>query len=343
MGNLIEQAALRLEQLRKAGMATGADAAAQTAAASAAGNAPGGPVSGAFQAGYPIPAMPSSPAAEIEYQSEMVELDLAALEAAGFVVPKAQRTRRGEEYRVIKRPLILNATGRGEKAVRNGNLIMVSSALPGEGKSFTSLNLALSIAAELDHTVLLVDADVARPSMPRMLGLDPERKGLLDVLNGEAAMAEAIVRTNVPKLSILPSGKPRAYATEMLGSESMSRLLEEMAGRYSDRIIIFDSPPLLLTTESRVLASHMGQLVMVVEAGQTLRSEVKAALATVENAPVRMLVLNKAVVRQQGDYSYGYGYGDGYGYGYGYGYGSAPAAGTGQGSPMASGGAARGA
>ncbi len=131
-------------------------------------------------------------------------------------------------------------------------------------------------------------------------------------------MSSVLLRTNVDKLSILPSGAPHAKATELLASDAMSRLLEDMATRYADRIIIFDSPPLLLTTESRVLATHMGQIVMVVQAGRTQQSEVRHALSTIEACPVRLMVLNKARTDGPGAYGYGYGYGA-YGYGYGHG------------------------
>lgn len=244
--------------------------------------------------------------------SRRVELDLDVLMAAGFVTPNAPRTQIADQYRVIKRPLIQNAVGKGVVALNHGNLIMVTSALSGEGKSFSSINLALSIAAELDHTVMLVDADVARPSVLRMLGL-PQGPGLLDLLEGRAEMANVLLRTNVDKLTILPSGSPHPRATELLASDAMSQLLNDMATRYADRIIIFDSPPLLLTTESRVLASHMGQIVVVVHAGKTLQADVQHALSTIESCPVRMLVLNQVEATTHGSYGYGYGYGYGSG------------------------------
>ena len=212
----------------------------------------------------------------------------------------------------------------------NANLIMVTSALAGEGKSFNSINLAMSIAAELDHTVLLVDADVARPSVLRMLGL-PSGPGLLDLLEGEAEMSNVLLRTNVDKLTVLPSGTPHPRATELLASDAMRQLLADMASRYPDRIIIFDSPPLLLTTESRVLATHMGQIVVVVQAGKTLQADVQQALATIESCPVKLMLLNQARTDAMSSYGYGYGYGYG-GYGYGYGYGEGAGAGTGDGS-----------
>ncbi len=328
MTSLIEQAAQRLEQLRQAGVnvaeleAVGAEAAAQpprsvapvTPWASPAATAEGRPVRPAAPA--PV-ANASALMDDANATSRKVTLDLDALAASGLLTPNAPRSHLADQYRVLKRPLISNATGKGAATVAHGNLIMVTSAMPGEGKSFTSINLAMSIAAELDHTVMLVDADVARPSILRMLGL-PQGPGLLDLLEGKADMASVLMRTNVDKLTLLPSGTPHPRATELLASEAMNQLLDDMATRYPDRIIIFDSPPLLLTTESRVLASHMGQIVVVVAAGRTLQASVQQALNTIENCPLKMMVLNKAQAQIAGGYGYGYsGYGEGYGYGYG--------------------------
>ena len=182
---------------------------------------------------------------------------------------------------------------------------------PGRGgKTFTTV-LAISMAMELDYTVLLVDADVSRPSVLRQLGLPPE-KGLMDVLAGDVTdLSDVLLRTNIEKLSILPAGMPHQRATELLASEAMTRLLEQMATRYPDRIIIFDSPPLLVTTESRVLATHMGQIVMVVEAERTTHATIRQALATIESCPIKLMVLNKSRERSPGSYyGYGYSYGD---------------------------------
>src|SRR5690606_32507738 len=133
--------------------------------------------------------------------SRRVELDMARLAAKGIVTPDAARSNLADELRVVKRPLLRNAAGKGATPVRNANLIMITSAVPGEGKSFTAANLAMSIATELDHTVLLVDADVARPSLPEIFGLPPG-KGLLDVLvEPELDLSQVMLRTNVEKLS----------------------------------------------------------------------------------------------------------------------------------------------
>lgn len=165
---------------------------------------------------------------------------------------------------------------------------------------------------ELDHTVLLVDADVARPSLPKLFDLPPS-KGLLDVLVDPGTdLGQVMLRTNVEKLSILPSGTPHPHATELLASDAMAKLLEELATRYSDRVIIFDSPPLLVTTEARALASHMGQVVLVVRAERTTHAEVRHALSLIDLAPVKMLMLNQAADRSASGHGYGYGYGYGY-------------------------------
>lgn len=292
MSSLIEQAAQRLEQLRQAG----ADIPLMTG-----GNATVSP--------RVVEAVPPKPESKPVQFSRKVDIDLKALQAAGIVSPDAPRSQIADQFRVIKRPLIRNAMGKGASVISNGNLIMVTSALPGEGKSFTAINLALSIATELDNTVMLVDADVARPSVMSVLGL-PNGPGLLDlVLDESKDLSSVLLRTNIEKLSILPSGTPHPRATELLASDAMTRRLDDMAKRYADRIIIFDSPPLLITTESRVLASHMGQIVVVVHAGKTLQSDVLQAISTIETCPVKLLLLNQARTDSKEGYGYGYGYG----------------------------------
>ena len=324
MSSLIEQAARRLAQIREAGIEIpGEDTPVGGASAFADPDAVRQPdrntMAGKAQAGRPDPGMASV--------SQHISLDLERLAADGFLVPQAPRTHMADQYRVIKRPLIANAMGKGSARVAHGNLIMVTSAMPGEGKSFTAINLAMSIAAELDHTVMLVDADVARPSILRKLNL-PEAPGLLDLLEGKAKMNDVLMRTNIDTLTILPSGRPHPKATELLASDAMRQLLNDMGTRYPDRIIIFDSPPLLLTTESRVLATQMGQVVVVVQAGKTLQADVQHALSTIETCPIRLLLLNQARTFSKAAYGYGsgygYGYGEGYGYSYGYGDDAAP-------------------
>ena len=239
-----------------------------------------------------------------ETRSKQVTIDLDRLRAGGFIAPDADKTPLAEEFRVIKRPLLKNAFGEGA-AIRNGNLVMVTSAFPREGKTFTAINLAMSIAMERDRTVLLVDADVARPSIPQQFGIAPD-VGLMDVLlDPNVKLSDAIVRTNVNKLTLLPAGRPHRHATELLASEAMEKLLREVSERYSDRIVIFDSPPLLVATEARALAANMGQIVMVVESESTTHETVREALATIESCEVVGMVLNKGRRTNPGD-SYGY-------------------------------------
>ena len=237
-----------------------------------------------------------------------VELDLAAMREAGLVTAASGRTSLLEDFRVIKRPLLQRAFGQA-KSARPNNLIMITSSLPGEGKTYCAINLAMSIAMELDHTVLLVDADVARPSVLRTLGL-PSERGLMDILvDDKLDLSDVMLRTNVDTLSILPAGTSTPRATELLASSTMSNLVNEIAHRYPDRVIIFDSPPLLLTSESRVLASHMGQIVMVVEAQATTQQAVSESLRQLEGCSNVNLIYNKARdipgIEEKYDYNYG--------------------------------------
>ncbi len=312
--SIIEKAVQRLDQLKKANAdpdaperAPAASEAAQRAAV------PEAKAVAATEAPKPKESESAAPPAAASFVARKVEIDLPRLARAGMVTPDQPKSMLAEQFRVIKRPLLGNARGEGAATVKDGNLIMVTSALPGEGKSFSAINLAMSMAMELDHTVLLVDADFARPSVLHMLGL-PEERGLMDVLVGDVPdLGDVILRTNVEKLSLLPAGMPHPRATELIASDAMTRLLDEISSRYRDRIVVFDSPPLLATTEARVLAMHMGQIVIVVEADRTTHGAVRQALATIENCPIKLMLLNKAGAGERSGL---------YGYGYGYGYGS---------------------
>jgi protein-tyrosine kinase len=240
--------------------------------------------------------------------TKKVELDLARMSEIGLVTPGGGRSVMSEDFRIIKRPLIKRAFGPRSDPEKPGNLIMITSSLAGEGKTFCSINLAMSIAMEIDHTVLLVDADVARPSVLRTLGV-PAQRGLMDVLlDDKIDISDVMLRTNVDTLSILPAGTSNARATELLASQTMSSLVSEIANRYSDRIVIFDSPPLLLTSEAHVLANHMGQIVVVVESEITTQHAVKEALRQLEGCSNVNLIFNKT--REcSGSQSYDYHYG----------------------------------
>lgn len=240
--------------------------------------------------------------------TKKVELDLVRMNEIGLVTPGGGRSILSEDFRIIKRPLIKRAFGPRSDPNKPGNLIMITSSLAGEGKTFCSINLAMSIAMEIDHTVLLIDADVARPSVLRTLGL-PAQRGLMDVLlDDKLDIADVMLRTNVDTLSILPAGTSNQRATEFLASQSMTAMVSEIANRYSDRIVIFDSPPLLLTSEAHVLANHMGQIVVVVESEVTTQHAVKESLRQLEGCSNVNLIFNKTrefTGSQTYDYHYG--------------------------------------
>lgn len=315
--NTIEQAARRLEQLRRAGVDIPGevDAAAHTAAVNATPThnatpaAPArGPGSGVVAqaavsrtgASAGLTAPPSD-----DRRSREVAVDLARMRRAGLLVPGQPRSQLEEEFRIVKRPLLENLRNQTGMRPERANLIMVTSAMPGEGKTQTALNLAVSIAMELDHTVLLVEADVLRPSALERLGITAS-KGLLDLLsNPETELADVLLRTNIPKLTLLPAGTASSRSTELLASDAMDKLLTELASKYSDRVVIFDTPPLLSTTESRVMAAHTGQVVMVIEANRTQINTVKQAFAAVEGHPVVLSMLNK-YRGPKGNNAYGY-------------------------------------
>ena len=234
-----------------------------------------------------------------------VEIDLEHLKELGFVTPDVPHSQIADEFRVLKRPILRNAQGRSDTRIRNGNLVLVTSALQGEGKTFTAVNLAISMAMEFDNTVLLVDGDVAHPALPGLLGL-PQSPGLLDLLiRDDLDVGDALLQTNIEKLTVLPAGSRHRRATELLASEKMAILLRDLASRFPDRIIIFDSPPLLATTEARVISTHMGQIIMVVAADATSQHAVNQALATIENCEIVLMMLNKAAKTDIGAY-YGY-------------------------------------
>jgi receptor protein-tyrosine kinase len=313
--SIIEQAARRLEELRRSGIDIPSRDAIQAAAASPVSALParaarrleevhgGEPRTTAAADGGAVREVVAPEPARV---SRTVEIDLVRLAAMGYLTPTTTtRSQVADDFRVIKRPLLMNVRGNLERPVKHANLIMVTSSLPNEGKTFVAVNLAMSIAMEIDQTVLLVDADVARPSVLSRLGLETS-KGFLDVLADPAMpLSDVLLRTNIPKLSILSAGLPREQATEILASDRMGRLLEEMAARYPDRIIVFDAPPLLPSTESRALATRVGQVIFVAEAKRTPERALVQALATIEACPVVLPLLNKTSRSDVGLY-YGY-------------------------------------
>jgi exopolysaccharide/PEP-CTERM locus tyrosine autokinase len=240
----------------------------------------------------PVADSSTDPAAAKRITRKQIELNFSRLREKGYVVP-GDRSTTAEEIRLIKRPLLRHAFADGHRTDSTSNLIMVTSARPSEGKTFMAVNLALSMALEKDITVLLIDADVAQPAIPGVLGFESDR-GLLDLLvDPTLDMSDVMIRTNLDNLSILPAGRDTPNANELLASSKMEALVKDIAERYPDRVIIFDTPPVLVRTETSVLASHVGQVAFVIEAEQTNETAVKESLELLNGCSNIGLILNK--------------------------------------------------
>jgi protein-tyrosine kinase len=264
------------------------------------------PDDGAAPGGAAAPGNPAS--REAGKATDTVKI-MNRLRARNMLVPDSNIDPQiRSEYRRIKRPLLSNAFGKSSSLVDQGNLIMVTSAVPGEGKTYTAVNLALAFAQERDHTVLLVDCDVTKQGMSRLLGVERQRPDFTDLLASDSMpISDTLLRTDVPGLVVLPAGKPHEYITEMIASQRMERLLNEFASRYQDRIVVLDAPPLISTPEAQVLAGLVGQIVYVVEAGKTPYAIVNDALEMLPRDKAIGMVLNKSEsISNRGGYYYNY-------------------------------------
>ncbi len=243
-------------------------------------------------------------------KSKRVDLNLDILHQKNIQTNEDEDSITMEEFRIVKRSLLLNAFAKGDAAIKNGNIILVTSTQPDEGKTFCAVSLAMSMAAERDLTVLLVDADVSKPDVLKTLGIKGG-KGLIDVIeNKDMDLRECLIRTNISNLTILPAGKKHRLTTELLASGRMGEIIDEIARRYHDRVIIIDSPPVLASSAASVLALHVGQILYVVEAEKTREEELGDALKMIEKCKNINLLLNKARFtagkKRFGSY-YGYG------------------------------------
>lgn len=292
--SLVEQAIARMRnQANAAAAAKVVDAPASSAPASV------GPALGA-----PGPAAPPviHRVAGISRAAKRITIDKMTLRSNGYLAEEGKEKQFADHFRRIKRPLV-------EKAMSNdtARVIMVTSALPGEGKTFTSINLALSIALERDVSVLLVDCDVAKRHVGEILGLEDD-VGLLDALVDESLDVESlVVDTNLAGFSILPAGGRVETTAELLSSRRMRQLVAELCLHNPRRVVLLDSPPLLITNEGRALLKVAGQVVVVMRAGHTPRHAVEDAAALLGAQQAGGIVLNHV----------GGGGGDGYYYGYG--------------------------
>lgn len=244
--------------------------------------------------------MPTFP---VDYELKQIKLDTTELRRTGYLPEVGLERRFADHYRQIKRPLIEKALS-GSPEMR---LIMISSALPGDGKTFTSINLALSMAREADVSALLVDADAPKAQISEVFGLRRER-GLLDALADEAVDVESlVVRTDVRGLEILPAGRFTEQATELLASVRMEQAVARLNARSPRRLIIFDSAPLLVSSEARVLVRLVGQVVLVVRVRKTPRHAALDAASRIDKGKLQGLVFNHTTFRSGDDY---YGYAD---------------------------------
>lgn len=236
-----------------------------------------------------------------------VSINWQQLQDQGFIGRAETKTALSEQFRLVKRPLMNNAQAGQHNGQSRANLILICSSVPEEGKTFVSINLALSIANERDTRVLLIDADVEKPSIAQHLGIAPS-VGLLDYLQDPSMdFSDMVLKTDLPNLTLIPAGKRHHYATELLSSQRMAHFAEQVSSRYPDRLVIFDSPPLLVATQAHILAELVGQVVLVIAAESTPQALVSEAAAKLSHCDVVLALLNKT---NQAVDQYGYGYGE---------------------------------
>lgn len=235
-------------------------------------------------------------------------LDRGQLAGFGITVPSAERSRTAEEFRLVKRNLMAAWPAGGKGADEHSSrVIMVTSSRPGEGKTFVALNLALAFSSERDVKALLVDVDTHHSALKTILGLH-DAKGLVEILAGTTDLNDALVRTNIENLLVLPAGLGGPHVPELLSSSRMSALLHELTRRFPDRFIILDTPPCMASSDAATMAPLVGQIVFVIEAHRTQQEEIEAGLSMLSSCPRISLLLNKSEQASAHFGSYGYGY-----------------------------------
>jgi protein-tyrosine kinase len=253
----------------------------------------------------PDTVVPIASKKKVEIGGEKFPLDEEALIRRGLLAPIEHALPVADEFRRIKRPLIDNAL-RSKDPDAHMNLIVVAGAVPGIGKTFCAMNLAASMSLERETSVMLVDADVAKPHISSACGL-ADRPGLIDaLLDDSLTLEEIIVRTDMNDVQILPAGQKHAQSTELLASDRMASVMHEIASRYPDRIIIMDSPPLLITSEAQAVARQAGQVALVVECGRTTNQQIQEALDVLDRDKAINVIFNKSVHGRGSGYYGGY-------------------------------------
>jgi len=250
------------------------------------------------EAQLPVPAETAPPPAVIEgsanaiaLSGEPVEVDFARLRKQGYIDPTGQQSAQAEEFRIIKRQVLEAAR---QAATGRSRRILITSPHQDEGKTFCAVNLALSLAAERDLEVVLVDADLANPSIKDAFGL-PERAGLMDVLADAEERVEAhVLKTDIEGLWILPPGRQGSHASEALSSRRTAEVFERLTAQAPNRIVLIDSPPALAASPAAELAKHAGQTILIARADRTGKSALEDAAQLLSGCPDIKLVLNGA-------------------------------------------------
>lgn len=261
-------------------------------------------------AGQPVTRSAANSQPVVEPGANYFTLPYKELEAEGMVEAAGKRNTLSEEYRAIKRPILSAIDNANDSGLEHGNIVMVTSSVSGEGKTFSAINLAISIAMERDRTVLLVDGDVTNPSAGLKLGFRPTQPGLTDVLlDNFVNVNDVICQSDIPNLRFMPAGSAAQHVTELLSSRDMRFMIENLSESYKDQVIIFDSPPMLMTSEASVVADLAGQIVFVVGAETTTRGMVSDSLKMINDHSRVGFLLNKTRKKQSNIYGHGYGYG----------------------------------
>jgi protein-tyrosine kinase len=242
------------------------------------------------------------------YTGNQVRLDFRALRQNGMITPDNMVSGISNEYRAIKRRLMQKVRDPETRSAVN-NLVMVTSSLPGEGKTFSSINLAMSLAAERGLQVLLIDADVIKPSVGNVF-LNPSAVGLTDFLTGRVSRISQVLHrcVEVPNLSVIFAGKTTNDGPELLSSGRMAELCREMSTRYPDRVIILDTSPVLASAEPAVLANFVHQVIMVVASNHAARTQIRRSLESVATCHNVSLLFNKAPEWNEAEYMAYYSY-----------------------------------
>lgn len=256
--------------------------------------------------GYQLADSSGQPQSQHRVPRESINLRFEKLRAEGMMASDEFSDVMKDQFRRIKWPLLaFVAFGQGSAPTSPANRILVTSAIPGEGKTFVSLNLALSIAREKDYVVMLIDADAAKRHVTRLLGLE-ERRGLTDVIRDSSLDPEdAVLGTDVPGLTVMPAGGSTDSAPELFASDRMIQALGRLAANDVKRILLFDASPLLATNEPQVLSRIADQIVLVVRAESTPQPTVLEAVRLLDPSKEIRCVLNQAPLSKRAEYYYG--------------------------------------